>query len=205
MHLEVLVEERSAEAALRQILPRIAPAVSFEIRIFGGKPDLLVQLPKRLRAYHKWIPEDLRVVVLVDADSDDCGELKASLERVAKDADFTTKASPCGGGRFEVVNRIAIEELEAWFFGDVEALVTAYPRVPVSLDKQARYRHPDAVPGSTWEALERVLQRASYYRGGIPKIEVAERVAKHMEDPARNRSPSFQVFVAGVQALVDQA
>lgn len=99
-----------------------------------------------------------------------------------------------------VLNRIAIEELEAWFFGDVEALRAAYPKVPATLGSQARYRDPDAIVGGTWEALERVLQGKGYHRGGLQKIKAAKEIAAHM-DPARNRSRSFRVFMEGLAAL----
>ena len=95
-----------------------------------------------------------------------------------------------------------IEELEAWFFGDPDALRAAYPRVSRTLERKARYRDPDAVPGGTWEALLRVLQRAGYYKGvPLPKLEAANRIAQHM-DPERNRSRSFQAFRAGLECII---
>ncbi len=97
--------------------------------------------------------------------------------------------------------RIAIEELEAWFFGDVDALREAYPQVPRNLGRRAQFRDPDAITGGTAEALERVLKQAGYYRSGMPKVEVARRVAEHM-DPGQNRSRSFQALVDGLQRLV---
>lgn len=102
-----------------------------------------------------------------------------------------------------MINRIVIEELEAWFFGDADALRSAYPGVSSTLERKAAYRDPDAIQGGTWEALQRVLQRAGYYKGvkALPKLETAGRIAQHM-DPARNRSRSFQVFRAGIESLV---
>ena len=42
MHIEFLLEERSAEVALNFILPKILPDdVSFYLHVFEGKPDLL--------------------------------------------------------------------------------------------------------------------------------------------------------------------
>ncbi len=49
-HLELLVEELSMEAFLRELLPRILPADrTFDIRAFQGKPDLLGKLENRRR------------------------------------------------------------------------------------------------------------------------------------------------------------
>ena len=92
-----------------------------------------------------------------------------------------------------VINRIVVEELEAWFFGDPVALHHAYPKLPQSLTQKARYRIPDQIAGGTWEALEQELQRVGYFMGGLPKIEVAKTVSQYME-PQRNSSASFQLF-----------
>jgi hypothetical protein len=201
MHLEAFVEEPSAEAALKNLLPRLLPpAWNVRYHTFQGKSDLLSKLPSRLRGYTHWLPPDWRLLVLVDEDRQDCYALKEQLEHAAERAGLMAKTG-LGTGPVEVLNRIAIEELEAWFLGDVEALVRAYPRVPRTLSKRQRFRNPDQVSGGTWEALEMVLQRAGYYPGGMPKVEVAQRVSAHM-NPSRNSSRSFQVFVSGVRALV---
>jgi hypothetical protein len=201
MYIEFLVEEYSAEAALINILPRIlGDDTTYVIRAFSGKMDLLSQLPKRLKGYRKWLPENGRIVVLIDEDREDCRGLKARLEEVATRAGFITKSENRGYGRFEVVNRIAIEELEAWFFGDPEALVQAYPRVPATIGHKAPYRDPDAIIGGTWEALERVLKKAGYYPAGISKVETARNISKYME-PNRNSSKSFQVFRDALKEL----
>ena len=191
--LEVLVEESSAEAALINLIPRIVPDVDFDIHVHQGKADLLGKLPGRLQGYKHWLPEDWRIVVLIDEDRQACAELKEQLEGAARLAKLRTRTAARTGQAYQVVNRLAVEELEAWFFGDVPALVAAYPRVSPNLGSQQKYRDPDAIVGGTWESLERVLQRAGYYAGGLPKIEVAGRVSEHM-DPSRNRSKSFQVF-----------
>lgn len=202
MHLEILVEEASAEAALRKLLPKILRgAATFNLVVHEGKPDLLKRLPDRLRGYRAWIPEDYRIIVLVDEDREDCERLKQTLGEEARRAGFSTPSKPGRRGGFELLNPIAVEELEAWFFGDVEALREVYPRVPATLEQKARFRDPDAIKGGTWEVLERVLNRAGYFSAGMPKIEVARRVAQHME-PERNRSHSFQVFRSGLTSLL---
>lgn len=201
MHFEFLVEERSAEIALHILLERLLPVGdSYHVHPYNGKNDLLRKLPSRLRSYMRFIPSDWRIVVLVDNDTDDCRRLKEKLEEMARDAGFTTLTQNRGSGPPQVLNRIAIEELEAWFFGDVEAIVAAFPSVPPTLDRRARFRNPDAIRGGTWEALEQVLQKAGYYSAGMPKIETARRISEHMI-PERNRSGSFQVFMKGLTAL----
>lgn len=85
--LEVLVEEPSAEEALKTLLPKIVPGVAFEIIPFNGKSDLLRKLPVRLRDYtYYWAETGLRIVVLLDRDDDDCAELKNRLVEIAREA-----------------------------------------------------------------------------------------------------------------------
>ncbi|MBE7558904.1 DUF4276 family protein [bacterium] len=200
-HVEVLVEEPSAEAALQRVIPRILPSSSFLIHPFSDKRDLLNKLPQRLDGYSRWLPADWRIVVLLDRDRDDCRELKSQLDEWAAQRLLVTPSHAQRNRPANLVNRLAIEELEAWFFGDIEALRAAYPRVPANLGKRAPYRDPDAIAGGTWEALERVLRKAGYYPTGLPKIEVARRVSEYM-DPDRNHSRSFQVFRDGLRRLV---
>lgn len=202
MHLEFLLEEPSAEAVLRNLLPRMLPPnVEFELRNFQGKTNLLAQLPNRLKGYRNWLPADWRVVTLLDEDREDCLELKQQLEAAARQAGLTTKTGARVNAGFQVLNRIAVEEIEAWFFGDIAALTKAYPRVPTSLGQKEKYRDPDAIVGGTWETLEKVLQNYGYYTAGLPKIETARNISHHM-DPSRNRSRSFQVFRDGLQSLI---
>ncbi len=200
MHVEILVEELSAEAALMNLLPRLLGDHTYQIHPFQGKDDLLTKLPDRLSGYALSPSDDQRILVLIDEDRQDCLRLKSQLEDCAQRAGLVTR-SQVGTEYFQVLNRIAVEELEAWFFGDVEALVAAYPAVPATLGNRANYRDPDAVPGGTWEALERVLKRAGYYPTGLAKLEAASRISMHM-DPERNRSRSFQVFRDGLLDLV---
>ena len=198
MHIEFLVEELSAGAALTTIVPKIlGQDVTFQMHVHQGKQDLLSRLTDRLKGYFHWLPADWRIVVLIDEDRQECDELKAQMENAARHAGLSTKSRAARGGQFLVLNRIAIEELEAWFFGDVEALCTAYRGVPPTLGAQATYRDPDAINGGTWETLERVLQKAGYHKGGLPKIAAARAISEHMI-PERNQSRSFQVFRDGL-------
>lgn len=192
MHLEILVEEPSAGEALGELLPKIIDQTnSFRVHTFSGKHDLLRKLPQRLRGYSNWLPPDYRILVLIDQDQEDCRKLKKRLNQYVTAAGLAY--------RRQVLNRIVIAELEAWFLGDLEAVCSAFPKVPASLHRKAAYRDPDGIRDS-WETLERILQRAGYYRNGMPKIETARAIARQME-PARNRSHSFQCFHQGVLAL----
>jgi hypothetical protein len=203
MHIEFLVEELSAEVAVHSLIPKIVGTdVTYAVHVYQGKLDLMNRLLARLKGYGSWLPEDWRIVVLVERDDDECHELKQRLELAAQGAGLATKSQVAVGTRFMVLNRMAIEELEAWFFGDVRALHAAYPGVPATLDRQAKYRQPDSIAGGAAEALERVLQRAGYHSGGLQKTTAARDISCHM-DPQRNTSRSFRVFRDGLRALVD--
>ena len=199
--LIILVEEPSMEATLEHLLPKLMGDVDFEIKRFQCKDDLLKNLPERLRGYNAWLPANWAILVLVDRDDDDCRVLKQTLENMAAAAGLVSKTNAGNGNRFQVANRIAIEELEAWFFGDWQAVHAAYPRVSATLPQKAGYRDPDAILGGTWEALERVLKRAGYFKTGLRKMECARAVAQHME-PERNSSQSFQAFRGAVTSAV---
>lgn len=188
-HIELLVEDRSTAVVLETLMPRLCRRATWLIHEHRSKNDLLAKLPGKLRAYAAYLPPSSYVVVVVDRDRDDCHSLKSKLEDAALDAGLPTKTHP-RDGRFRVVTRLAIEELEAWYFGDWEAVVSAFPRVDPSIPRSAGYRASDAIRGGTWEALERVLQDAGYFKSGLRKITAAREIAQHM-DPARSSSPSF--------------
>lgn len=196
-HVVFLVEDLSTEAFLRALLPRLIPADrSFEIHAFQGKPDLLAKLAARLRAYARWLPQDWRLVVLVDRDEEDCLELKKHLESTAAAAGLVTR-SRAGAQPWQLVNRIAIEELEAWYFGNWSAVRVAYPRLPSDVPQKEGFRNPDAIVGGTWEAFERVIRQRGYFTTGLRKVEAA-RVIGAVVDPTHNRSASFRAFTSAV-------
>jgi hypothetical protein len=200
MHILCFVEEPSAEVALSNIFPKLlSNQTSFQFIVFQGKQDLLDNLISRLNGYSSWLPEDWKILVLIDEDRQDCLVLKQQLEEATRVSGLISK-SQAHGEKFQVINRIAIEELEAWFIGDVDALRQAYPRVPASLGNRQRFRDPDSVAGGTWEALESILQSCGYCPAGYPKIHAAQRISNFM-DPSRNRSRSFQVLCEGLRAI----
>lgn len=197
MHIEFLLEEESAEEALKNIVPKILrPEISCEFHTYQGKPDLLNKLHSRLKGYRHWIPRDWRIVVLIDEDRQDCVMLKQQLENAAMGAGFITRTEAAGND-FQVLNRLAIEELEAWFFGDVPAIANAYPGIPLTLGNKARYRNPDTINGGTSKALERELQKAGHFKWGLQKKRAAQDISRYM-NPELNRSRSFQVFRNGL-------
>ena len=181
------------EAFLRAWLLRFLPEdCTFRIHPHRGKSALLRKLPDRLRGYAAWMPAEYRIVVVVDCDNEDCHAVKSRLEDACTTAGLRSRRAS-GGPDWQVVTRIAIEELEAWYFGDWRAVRAAYPRASPKVPGWSRFRNPDAITGGTWEALERVLQKQGYFRQGLAKVQAASEIGRHF-DPKINRSHSFVVF-----------
>lgn len=200
MNVEFFLEEPSAAELISALAAQLLrPGVSHRCHVFNGKPNLLRHLPERLRGL-RWIPEDWRIVVLIDEDREDCFELKQRLEKIAREAGFSTRATRPEQGPFTVLNRIAVEELEAWYFGDPQAIQAAYPRFRPQHARKADLVSPDSCSGGTWESFERALRKAGYYTTGLQKKDAARRMGGAM-DIERNRSPSFRTFVAGLAEL----
>ncbi len=181
------------EAFLNSLLPRfLTDGCTFSIHSHQGKQVLLRKLEGRLKGYASFLPQDHRVVVIVDMDQDQCDQLKSRLEEACTQAGLLSRRAACYP-QWQVVTRIAIEELEAWYFGDWQAVCRAFPRISQTVRKRSSYRNPDAIQGGTCEAFERVLKEFGYYRQGLPKLQAATAIGQHI-NPERNRSPSFQVF-----------
>ena len=181
------------EAFLNALLPRLLPeGVTSRVHAFQGKPDLLAELGNRLRGYAGWLPRDWRIIVVIDCDDDDCLGLKQRLESLANMASLPTRSrlGPHSPYPWRVTNRIAVEELEAWYFGDWKAVRKEYPRLSESVPRRAKYRDPDKIVGGTWEAFERILQRSGYFETGLRKLEAARAIGASIV-PDRNTSRSF--------------
>lgn len=194
MHIEFLVEEYSTEVTLNFIVPKILGDIhTFKIHNFQNKDRLLKRLPERMQAYSKFVPDDWRIVIIVDQDRDNCQELKNKLCNASS---IVTKQK----GNI-VLHRIAVEELESWFLGDVQAIRVEYERIPASLSQTAKFRNPDAITGGTWEQLDRILRKYGYSTG-LKKQEFAQKVSPHL-DVENNLSRSFQVFRDGLRTIIN--
>ena len=201
MQIEFLVEEISAKAALDQLLPRLLPGHSCRVRVFEGWQDLLGQLKAVLQGYHRRIFREgetgLRVVVLLDGDGI-CARRKAALEAKAAEAGLLTKTAAGTGQVFYVLNRVAVQELEAWWLGDRAAIIAAYPGVKLTHFKGTD-RTADA-PLKPNDVLWEVLKKGRYFLTGKRKTQWATDISPHL-DPGRNTSTSFRYFCEGLAAL----
>jgi len=198
MKVYVLVEGPSEKALLDRWAPRAFPGHQFLLRphqgkgsLSRGRPDpqrrgLLDLLPATLRGIASTNAPDEAVLVLVDADDEDCRALKQRLVALAK------RECP----QLRVVFRIAVEETEAFYFGDLRALQAAFPDADL---ERARGFEPDSTPpNGTAELFAEVVG------DGTPrKVDWAERMGDRLTTrPGESRSPSFQALHAGIAKLV---
>ncbi len=104
--------------------------------------------------------------------------------------------------KYQVVNRVVVQELESWYFGDWNAVCAAYPRMDENQCKKTQWRMPDAIDNA-WESFESLLKKrkclSNDRHSRLPKIATAKNIARHMA-PERNVSASFVAFR---QALLD--
>jgi hypothetical protein len=96
--------------------------------------------------------------------------------------------------------RIAIEETEAFYLGDPEAIRRAFPRA--RLAKLKSYEQ-DSICG-TWELFQQVIQDRLVDKPGW-----AEKMGEHLgtawKGPGANRSPSFQQFCRALLWLAGES
>ncbi len=202
-HVEILLEERSAAEAVSELIGRLLGESSnqtWHTQSFRGKPDLRKKLPQTLEALAKARYAD-GVIVLLDADNDDCVELKREIAECAERAGLRHRNE--AGGAASAYVRIAVTELESWFIGDPEAAVAAFPRLNRRELAYRKFREPDAVPNAS-EWLERRLILKKYYVDRMPKVEVAGKIAKHLSlEPEHNTSRSFRLFLRTLREVYD--
>ena len=197
VHIDFLIEEESARVALNILLPEMLPEDAFfDIYTFQGKYDLLKKLPNRLRAY-RHSPLDMhKVIILIDRDEKDCRDLKQKLELMVKQAGLVSKSE--NPTEFQVVTRIVIDELEAWYFGDAEALHAAYACIPKTIQQKRGFEDPDRIAKPS-KRLHQLLQKEYPGVDRLLKVEAAARISAYMS-PDVNQSTSFQAFYAGIKA-----
>ncbi len=179
VELVFLLEEPSAEALLRGLMPRLLPNLRVHYLSFQGKTDLENNIPRKLLVYRA---PATRILILRDQDSGNCQEIKSRIQGL------------CGqSGRNDVTVRIACRELESWYLGDLAAVERAFPNNRVSqFQQKAKYRSPDQLNNAAAE-LSRIVPE-------YQKISGSRAIAPHLS-LEHNRSKSFQVFLRAVRSL----
>lgn len=215
MHIEILVEDSSGEKLLQVLLPQLLGSQgnphTWRLHAYKGigriphdlvtradpaKRILLEQLPKLLRGYGN-TPGIDAVVVVLDTDKRDCTAFLDELKGVSEDM----------APELNTMFRLAIEEIEAWYFGDQDALLAAYPKA--KLDILEKYTQDSVC--DTWELLadavhpggSAAIKKAGWPLPGQVKHEWAEKIGPQM-DPDKNISPSFAKFRDGLRRLISE-
>lgn len=216
MHFDVLVEDQSGKKALDILLPKIiGDAHSFIVTAYkglgkipkdmkdsrdAGKRILLDNLPKLLKGYGRTYSDyknyQSAVIVVCDLDDKCLKEFLAELKNILNSCNPKPETRFC----------IAIEEMEAWLLGDIDAIRTAFPQAKLTILQS--YVN-DSICG-TWEKLADAI-----YKGGVAKLSDkdwqtvgkeksnwAEAITPHMKI-TNNQSPSFIYFCRKMRELAD--
>lgn len=176
----VLTEERSSAEMIKRVIPKILPDMlpQLDLRVVEhrGIGDLKTKLPSLLRGW----PGDARFVVVCDRDRRDCREVKREILEIAQPYNRP------------VLVRIACEELEAWYFGDLNAVSEAYNVGLGHVARRRGYRDPDMIvdPKSKLRKLVPDLRQ----------IEGGQLIGDRMV-PGQNTSHSFNVLADGLRRV----
>ncbi len=185
--LVFLLEEPSMKLLLEGLLPRLMPGwvagEHFLCVPHEGKSDLDKSIPRKLSAWQ--YPGD-RFVILRDNDGADCESVLTKLQGMCRAA-----------GRPDTLVRLACQELEAWYLGDLEAMAAAFAQPKANNPAyRKRFADPDAWRKPSVE-LERLVP--SFQKGAG-----ARAMAQHLREPKNNRSYSYGKFVDGVRRLASE-
>lgn len=209
MHFEFLMEDQSSGRAMTVLIPKIlGNGITYNIHSYKGigrlpkdlrpkndanKRLLLDQLPRLLRGYgHN--PHCGIIVVICDLDDRDKDQFLAELNEVLAVCDQKPQTLFC----------IAIEEFEAWYLGDLEAIRKAYPHAKNNV---LNGYVNDSICG-TWELLadavfkdgHNALSKKGWQEVGRQKSIWAETITPHM-NVDKNISPSFNDMYTQLQSL----
>ena len=173
------LEEPSMKAFLEELLPRLFSGLSFLCIPHEGKDDLEKSLSRKLNGWN--VPGD-RFCIVRDSDGADCVAIKSGLRK------------RCEAANRDALIRIVCQELEAWYFGDPEALATGFDREDLArIGRRRRFRDPDEISKPS-SALEKLIPE-------FGKISGARIMGRHLTRD--NNSRSYRVFLEGVERLID--
>jgi len=209
MHFEFLTEDQSSGRAMEILIPKLlGNEITYRVISYKGighipeglrpksdanKRILLDRLPKILRGYGR-TPNCGIIVVICDLDDKDkCRFLSELYEMLDNCNQFPTTFF-C----------LSIEEFEAWYLGDLDAVRKAYPNAKNAVLNS--YIN-DSICG-TWELLadavykggHQALSKKGWPTVGKQKSIWAVTISPHMnvED---NRSPSFNEMLLKLRSF----
>ena len=210
MYIEFLIEDWSGKIAMDILIPKlIKDDITIRTHPYKGlgripkglKPkqnagtrQLLSQLPRLLQGFAK-VPSCKAVIVICDLDDRNKKIFLAELDSILNSCNPRPNAVFC----------LAIEEFEAWYLGDLNAIRKAYPRAKGNVLNG--YKN-DSICG-TWELLanaiysggSKALSKKGWQAVGEQKSVWAQTISPHM-DVDKNVSPSFNEMRLKLQEIV---
>ncbi len=185
--LVFLLEEPSMKLLLDGLLPRLIPGwiagQHFLCIPHEGKSDLDRSIPRKLSAWQ--FPGD-RFVIVRDNDGANCSEVLQKIKHLCATA-----------GRTDTLVRLACQELETWYLGDLEAVATAFAQPKTSSPAlRKKFAAPDA-----WLKPSRELERLvpQFQKGAGARL-----MGQYLRKPEHNRSHSYGKFITGVRQLAHE-
>lgn len=211
MHFEFLTEDLSSKNAMNILVPMLlGNEHSFNIHAYKGigripkglhpqidanKRILLDRLPHLLRGYG-YSRDWCILVVICDLDNKDKQQFLSELHAVLDACNPKPQTLFC----------ISVEEFEAWYLGDLNAIRKAYPHA--KNDILNSYQN-DSICG-TWELLadaiykggHTALSKKGWQEVGKQKSVWAETISPYM-NVNDNKSPSFMDMCGQLQNVTN--
>jgi hypothetical protein len=184
--LEFLLEEKSMEAFLKNLLPKILPSKykyneNYFLRPHSGKSDLLKSIPQKLKISYG-VPTTF--VILHDQDANDCKTLKSEILNIC--------TANCKNNN-DFLIRIVCRELESWYLGDMQAIEKAFSNFKaLNYKNKAKFRTPDNLNAT--DEISKLLPNFQKTKG-------AKLISQHI-DIQNNKSESFKQFVKGLNKII---
>ena len=202
MHFEFLTEDQSGKEAMNILIPKLlGDEITFRVRSYKGlghipknlrpkidasKRILLDRLPELLRGYGR-TPNSGTIVIICDLDDKDKQQFLTEFNSLLDSCNPKPRTIFC----------LAIEEFEAWYLGDLNAIKKAYPQVKSNV---LNGYENDSICG-TWELLAdavykggcKTLLKKGWQAVGEQKSMWAKSISPYM-DVDSNASPSFNVM-----------
>lgn len=176
----IMVEEPSIGHVVNIIAERLGIANRTKIIAHEGKGDLKRSFPRKVRAWNAGMTT--RFVICMDNDTANCTVLKNELRALLP---------PNPSHEFKI--RLVMNELEAWYLGDMDALELAgyIPKdSAVKNQKKKSFRVPENMVNAKREFLKLVKTQG--------QITLARSIAPHL-NLQNDRCKSFKHFVEALQ------
>ncbi len=180
----IMVEEESIEVVTRIIVKRLKIEDQIRIIPHDGKKDLEKSFPRKIANWQN--PQRVRFVICRDNDGGDCTILKQRLKSLLP---------PTTQHEFKL--RLVMNELEAWYLGDLEALQSAGLITPGFVDQnrnKRNFRSPEGLQNAKQEFRKLVKTKG--------QIALARAIAPHLE-LNNERCLSFKHFISAIRWAVE--